>query len=223
MGYSFYLNNRINYYERAYLTIQDVLSKIGGTLNIVIFIMTFINDFINSYIILKDFNCLLNLFAITTDDISITNRKNILNKKLKQVENIKKNSCAFTRPTSTDNITKEESKEEDRDTITDQSLNTQKSENADMPKVITTPENNDENNENDEKNNENISKAINNTVFNFRDYFVYRITFGKKKSNLEIFENFRKKIISVEHLMQNYLKLNNLLKLEKRRSKTKDK
>ena len=223
MGYSFYLNNRINYYERAYLTIQDVLSKIGGTLNIVIFIMTFINDFINSYIILKDFNCLLNLFAITTDDISITNRKNILNKKLKQVENIKKNSCAFTRPTSTDNITKEESKEEDRDTITDQSLNTQKSENADMPKVITTPENNDENNENDEKNNENISKAINNTVFNFRDYFVYRITFGKKKSDLEIFENFRKKIISVEHLMQNYLKLNNLLKLEKRRSKTKDK
>lgn len=92
-----------------------------------------------------------------------------------------------------------------------------------MPKVITTPENNDENNENDEKNNENISKAINNTVFNFRDYFVYRITFGNKKSDLEIFENFRKKIINVEHLMQNYLKLNNLLKLEKRRSKTKDK
>ena len=36
MGYSFYLNNRINYYERTYITIIDVFSALGGILNIVI-------------------------------------------------------------------------------------------------------------------------------------------------------------------------------------------
>ena len=215
MGYSFYLNNRINYYERAYLTIQDVLSKIGGTLNIIIFIMKLINNFINSYIILNDFNHLLNLFTITTDDIRIANKKNILNKKLKQVENIKKNSCAFSKPKSTENIIKEE----DKDTITEQSLNTEKSENTEVPKVINTIENNNENSPNTE---DNKSKENNNIVYSFLDYFVYKITFGKKHKDLEIFETFRKKIISVEHLMQNYLKLNNLLTLEKGRSKTKD-
>ena len=85
MGFSFYLNNRINYYERSYMTIQDTLSKIGGTLNIVLFIMTFINNYVNCYAILVDFNYLLNLFAITPNDIKIVNRKNILDKKLKQV------------------------------------------------------------------------------------------------------------------------------------------
>ena len=175
--------------------------------------MKFINNFINSYIILNDFNHLLNLFTITTDDIRIANKKNILNKKLKQVENIKKNSCGFSKPKSTENIIKEE----DKDTITEQSLNTEKSENTEVPKVINTIESNNENNP---KTEDNKSKENNNTVYSFRDYFVYKITFGKKYKDLEIFEAFRKNIISVEHLMHNYLKLNNLLTLEKRRSKT---
>ena len=222
MAYSFYLNNRINYYERTYLTIQDILSKFGGTLNFITFIMTLINNFINSYFVLKDFNCLLNLFTITKDDIKKANRKNILNKKLKQVENIKKNSCALTRAKSTENTIKEELKEEDKDTITDQSLNTEKSENTAAQKVISTTENI---NENDSKTENNNPTTNNNNVFSFSDYLLYTITCGKngkKKEDLEIFENFMKKILSVEHLVQNYLKLNNLLILEKRRSKARD-
>ena len=226
MAYTFYLNNRINYYERTYLTIQDILSKIGGSLNIIIFIMTLINNFINPYFVLKDFNCLLNLFTITTNDITRTNRKNILNKKLKQVENIKKNNCAITRPKLTEDKIKEELKEdlkeEDKDTITDKTLNTEKSENSQVPKVINTIENINENNPKTEDNMSTTNNNNNNNVFSFSDFLIYKITFGKKKKDLEIFENFRKKIICVEHLMQNYLKLNNLLTLEKRRSKTKD-
>ena len=63
IGYSFFLNNRINYFERSYITIIDVFSALGGILNIVIFVMTVINNFINSFIVLNDFNCLLNLFS----------------------------------------------------------------------------------------------------------------------------------------------------------------
>ena len=90
IGYSLFLNNRLNYYGRSYTTIQDALSSIGGTLNIIIVIMTIINNFFNSYIVLHDFKCLLNLFKISPEDIEKARAKNILTKKLKDVEVIKK-------------------------------------------------------------------------------------------------------------------------------------
>lgn len=214
MGFSFYLNNRINYYERSYMTIQDTLSKIGGTLNIVLFIMTFINNYVNCYAILVDFNYLLNLFAITPNDIKIVNRKNILDKKLKQVEKIKKNSLPFARMKSTEKTIEEEQKESDKETVSEQSLNTEKIENNETPNVNNSEENNKENKQ----------KNSVDSVFSFCEFFVYKITCRKKKiKNIKIFEDFRKKIISVEHLMLNFLKLNDLLNLEKRRSETKNK
>ena len=90
MAYSFYLNNRIRFYERTYQTVQEVLSIIGGISNFITIIFTIINDFINSYFILIDFNYLLGLFSITIDDIDLANRKNIINIKLKQIAKIKK-------------------------------------------------------------------------------------------------------------------------------------
>ena len=80
MAYTIYLNNRIKYYERTYKTIPDVLTVIGGTLNIFIFIMTLFNDFFGSFIILNNFNELLGQFYITEDDIEKVNKRNILNK-----------------------------------------------------------------------------------------------------------------------------------------------
>ena len=62
MAYSFYLNNRIRFYERTYQTVQEVLSIIGGISNFITIVFTIINDFINSYFILIDFNYLLGLF-----------------------------------------------------------------------------------------------------------------------------------------------------------------
>ena len=221
MGYTFYLNNRIRYYERTYITIPDILSSIGGILNIVISIMTLINDFIiNPYKILKDFNYLLNLFSITEDDILKTNRKNIINKKLKQIENIKKISCTFSKPLSSENAIKEVEKGEDKETVTDQTLNSEEVKNNEAPKTtekestsnitaVTNKQNPGDDND----------KQVNQKIFSFCDYFIYKITFRKKHKELEIYENFRKKIISVENLTQNYLGMNNLLQLEKRRSK----
>ena len=85
MAYSFYLNNRIRFYERTYQTVQEVLSIIGGISNFITIVFTIINDFINSYFILIDFNYLLGLFSITIDDIDLANRKNIINIKLKKI------------------------------------------------------------------------------------------------------------------------------------------
>ena len=191
MGYSFYLNNRQKFYERTYQNIQTVLSTVGGSLNIVIFIMTLINDFICSYIILRDFNFLMNLFAISTNDIESTNKRNILNKKLKEVEQFKKNSCAFSRAISNENIiiteekeTKDEKEEvgekdekEDKDTITNQTLNTEKWENVDVdaPKEVEV----------EIKPEIDRKKSIGENTFKFWDYFIYKVTFGKKHDNIK--------------------------------------
>ena len=50
--------------------------------------------------------------------------------------------------------------------------------------------------------------------FSYWEFFLYKLTCGKKNSELEIYEDFLKKIVSVENLMHNYLKINNLLKSE---------
>ena len=134
MAYSFYLNNRIRFYERTYQTVQEVLSIIGGISNFITIVFTIINDFINSYFILIDFNYLLGLFSITIDDIDLANRKNIINIKLKQIAKIKKNSHVFTKPSTLEKMINEidtnKNKEnaEEKETVTNQSLNTERIE-----------------------------------------------------------------------------------------------
>ena len=130
-GYSLFLNNRLNYYGRSYTTIQDALSSIGGTLNIIIVIMTIINNFFNSYIVLNDFKCLLNVFEISPEDIEKARAKNILTKKLEVVEVIKNNCCPLTRPSTTEAIQKiinEKSNNAEKETVSNESLNTEKSD-----------------------------------------------------------------------------------------------
>ena len=137
IGYSLFLNNRLNYYGRSYTTIQDALSSIGGTLNIIIAIMTLINNFSNSYIVLNDFKCLLNLFKISQEDIKKARAKNILTKKLKVVEVIKKNSRPLTGSSTTEAIQKiinEKSNNAEKETVSNESLNTEKSDNAELSK-----------------------------------------------------------------------------------------
>ena len=220
MAYSFYLNNRVRYYERSYKTILEVLSVIGGNFNVIIIVMTLINDYINPLMILRDFNCLLNLFSITIVDIEKVNRKNILNKKLRQVEIIKKLSCPLTSQSTKENIIKgeekevEKEKEEDKETVTNQTFESEKNENEEEQKTDST-----EKKTISKEKREGFQIKSLNIKLKFCDFLIYKITFGKRNKNFETFENFRKKILSVEHLIQNYLQINNLLNLEKRRNR----
>ena len=54
---------------------------------------------------------------------------------------------------------------------------------------------------------------------NFWNYILYKITFKQKKNNpFKVYEKFRMKIISEEHLIRNHLNIYNLLKItEKKR------
>jgi len=70
----------------------------------------------------------------------------------------------------------------------------------------------------DEKNGKNIYVRYN---FNnqkekiiFWKFLIYKCSCGKKNYNLQLYESFREKIISVENLIQNNIKINDLLKLK---------
>lgn len=58
--YCFWLGNRIDYYERTYKRLQDIISNIGGFYQFIVFSAVFINRFYNSFVILFDTENLLN-------------------------------------------------------------------------------------------------------------------------------------------------------------------
>ena len=48
---------------------------------------------------------------------------------------------------------------------------------------------------------------------NFLDFLCYKITCGKKVKFFKIYEDFRMKILSEEHIIRNHLNIYNLLKI----------
>jgi len=51
----------------------------------------------------------------------------------------------------------------------------------------------------------------------FFNYFLYKITCGKKHTFFNVYDKFRKKIISEEHLVRNHLNIYNLLRVTERK------
>ena len=155
---------------------------------------------------------MLNLFDINIDDIKKSNQKNIINKKIKEVEDIKKNIYKSKKTNTRESIVNEL-----------ENYNTKNTEEKEIIKVI--PINNEKNDKNEiqkdktNKNEEKLDeieeeKTKGRSIFGYCEFFLYKITCGKKNSELEIYDNLMKQIISVENLIHNYLKTNNLLKNE---------
>ena len=56
-----------------------------------------------------------------------------------------------------------------------------------------------------------------NTNFNFWYFFLYKLSFEKKNLFFKLYQDFRIKIISEEHLIKNHLNIYNLLRVNKRK------
>lgn len=69
MGYSLWMNNRVNYNKRTYKTFQDALSEVGRIAQSIMWIAFFINNFFNKYIILSDTQKLLSSSNISINEI----------------------------------------------------------------------------------------------------------------------------------------------------------
>ena len=100
---------------------------------------------------------------------------------------------------------------EEKETVTNQSLNIERIEEKKEQNPIIPISN--------EKLPEIKEKSKGTKIFSVCDYIIYKITFGKKSDYLETYENFYKQIISVENLIQNYLSINNLMELGRENKK----
>ena len=216
--YIFWLKNVMNYHERAYKRIQDIISNIGGIYQFVVVMATFINTSFNNYIVLSDTEILLtsNIYREKTiDKNNEIERQNL--KKLKELKkektrnNIHKNSNRNKIKNEKPHNKIEKNKNENNNSKSYNNCITSY-ENINVSKVLFD--------KNDNKDNQNIKNKNNKNSKNktFCNFLLYKLTCGKKNSYYNVYIDFRKKMISEEHLIKNHLNIYNLLRAtEKKR------
>ena len=208
MGYCFWLKNTMHYYERHYKRIQDIFSSIGGIYQVVTIIAIYINSLYNNYIILSDSENLLNSLIHIEKNIHI-----------KKENDIKKNNKK--------NIIKSSEREKYKiDNINNKNEKIHKEQSA-STNYLNYPANYENNNMNsnikektediDNKQNKKFVNKKKEENKNFMKYILYKLTCESKDNCFKIYNNFRKKLISEEHLIRNHLNIYNLLRITERK------
>ena len=229
MVYAFFLKNIMDYYERTYKRVQDILSSIGGINQAVTIIAIYLNNFYNSFVVLYDTELLLHSTIHSEKKIHKKQSTHYLNlKKLKELENVNKNN--------ENKKTSERIKiNSPRDKVKEKNFKTENeiSINNNISKTNNILNNKDDVNELNKdkpilnKINETDVKIGTSSTLNyikalkrqktFLYYICFKITCGRKKRLFKLYENFRIKIISEEHLIRNHLNIYNLLKVTERK------
>ena len=66
-----WLNKRVNYYTRDYITLTEAISNIGGISNVIISVFLYINKIFNSYATISDINELLSSPSVSNKKINL--------------------------------------------------------------------------------------------------------------------------------------------------------
>ena len=192
--YNLWLKNRLQCYDRTYKKIQDIISDIGGILTVVKAVASFINCFFNKYIIMKNVNKIISPYL---------KKEKKINLELSHIKPIKLNKIDFEKSKEQSNI---------------------KNQLSEKRNIINSNSNNNKSNieENSHKFNDSQiisssrkinyisnSKMIN---FDFWSFRLYKISCGKKNNYFKLYEDFRIRIISEEHIINNHIKVLNLIK-----------
>ena len=207
MEYSLWLNNRVNYYERIYKKLSVSLTTMGGTVNSIILIASFINKIINQFTALKDIQSVLNSSHVSIDEINKP-KKNI---ELKKISNLNPKDLEYN--SINKNIDKTDISSRTNLEIIDKNSMISKEEKKE--KQINNVENNNKEDKNEQKN-INKSNEYNNQKEKiiFWKFLIHKFSCGKKNRHLKLYEDFREKIISVENLIQINLNTHNILKFK---------
>ena len=203
MAYYLWLKNNENYYERIYKTTMDILSSIGGVSNAIIFIVHIINKVINQYTALKDIKSILTSSNLNIDEID----------KPKKIIQFKNNSSINLRNIG-DSSTKKNLEKANMSSRTNIEII---NKNIALDKEVKK-----EKKKTNSVNNENIGNTFNirydynklKEKIIFWNFLVYKSSCGNKYNYIKFYENLRKKLISVENLIQNNIKINGILKLK---------
>ena len=215
--YTFFLKNIMNYYERKYKRIQDIISNIGGLYKFITIVAIYINSIYSNYIVLSDTLVLLhssihiekNRIEIKKDNKKLHNYlgDNIKNKEKSEIKsserkkiekidytNIKNSIVMNNNSKSNNNIMKENTQPNIDLNIKKDNLD--KTDNLFEKMAI---------------------KKMAEQKKNFFAFFINKITCGKKFNHYDVIRDFRLKIISEEHLIKNHLNVYNLLRVTKRK------
>ena len=222
MGYYLWLNNKLFYSERIYQRVQDVLSNIGGIFQAIFLAASLVNSLYNKYIVLIDTEKLLSSSVEKEKDYKPKNAKfekakKVLKNKTSELDEDKSNNTLKNINEKHNLYNSKSNKLINSNKEKDNLKNDYYNFKTDY-KNINNNYNKEENKIEKEKNNDdNKNKIENYKEKNFWSYFCYKISNGKKNNNFRIYESFRTKIISEEHLIRNYLNIYNLLKVSKKK------
>ena len=214
IGYYLRLSSRMNLYYREHLTLFDAISNIGGVSNVIISIFFFINKIFNNYAIYSNSKELFN-FSIKQ---SKNNKTKIKLKNLllnNNFDSSKTLSPSLNEKIQNSNIDKKNSsKVENKTNENDETL----SGNQNICNDVYIKEKDYRNsitsiiNEKDKKN-FNKRKNEKKEKLRFCEYFIFKISCGKINGELQLYEFIRIKVVSIENLLNNYLKINDLIKV----------
>ena len=222
ISYYFWIKNTMNYYQRNYTRIQDVISSIGGFTQVTIFVSIFINSFYNKYIVLKDTESLL-FSSINSEKKKITKimKGNKVSDKIKISE--KDNINKF--PIKNDDKNKSNIKARNKKIV--ENINDfSKSNNnvlSNSEYIVNNHKYHSQINENENEIETEIknNKAIERTnsphthkkqIKKFFDFILFKLFCQKNFKWFKVYNNFRTKIISEEFLFKNHLNIYNILR-----------
>ena len=224
VAFYFWMQNRMQYYERSYKKLVDILANIGGANNSILFIAGIINKVINQYIIILDMQDLI-------IDLDRKMKNKINYKKNYDTSEVRLNSHNEKKYNHNNNILQplrfvgnENNKDKSIINNNDRSVKYSYSiggkytmtNNLLLPnknEILTVINKKGKNNTQYsfpicKKNNE--YKLIKKISFNFLEYLYYKICKNKRNKML-VYESFRKKIISEEQFIQNYINIYKLV------------
>ena len=170
-AYYFWMQNRLQLYERTYKRVQEILANVGGITKALTLIAQLLNSIYYKYIILLDTEHLLNStinLEVLKQDTSYMNKSNahLNNNYLPKRETL--------------NLTIKNIKQFDASSSV-----------IDYDKDMKWN-------------------------LHFWKYLFYYIGIGKRRNKINIYENFRIKIISEEHIFHNHIYLFKLMKISER-------
>ena len=218
--YCLWLKNRMNYYERTYKTLQEVFSSIGGIYQVIIIVAININRFYNNYIILLDSEKLLFNLIYLENHSSNKNKIKLENKKINDLKNVKNNEKSISLKQDLKNNSEEinfnnESKMKKLKNCNKNNI----SKNDDIYTTDFVGNMNGRNKsiEKQDKNeikNESEKKSNNKS---FLSFIIFRLSCNSKNNFFQTYNDFRKKIISEEHIIRNHLNIYYIVKNKERK------
>ena len=195
--YNIWLKNRLQCSDRTYKKIQDLISDIGGISEVVTAVAAFLNCFFNKYIVM------VNVEKMVSPYLKKETKKNKNNIELSHLEPNKLDKTDFEKSKDQSNIKNQLS--EKRNVIYSNSKNNKSyiednSNKFDDTQIIGSSRD--------------LNYALDRKQkgFDFWSFRLYKLTCGKKNNYFKLYEEFRIKIISEEHIINNHIKICNLIK-----------